>query len=123
MTPEEARRTLAVIAWIRDTNKEAQAVKSDSGYSEIKDCSYQNAVVRYYDQRSSRLVYAEGLNNSRFYADFGSYKTKLALTFSGSHGQAEDLLNSLRYSFDVYGSNKVVLNGLADSKEFVYEVR
>ena len=121
MTPEEAKRTIATIAWVRDSRREARTVISDSGSCEIRDCSYQNAVIRYYDQRASRLVYAEGLAASRCYVDFGSYTNKLALNFSGSRGTAEDLLNGLKYSFGVTGS-KVILTSDSGT-EFVFEVR
>lgn len=123
MTPEEARRTISVVAWVRDTRKEASSVQSQSGTIQLKDCTYQNGIIKYYDQLAGRLVYADGLANSRCYVDFGPYTSKLAMSFSGSSGVGEDLLNGNKYNFVVHGSSKTVLTDLSDGSEFVYEVR
>lgn len=122
MTPEEARRTIAVIAWMRYSGREARNIVSTEGSVELRDNIYQDDVIRYNDQRAGRLVFADGLKSSRFYVDFGFESRKLILNCSGSRGDAEDLCNSLNYSFEVI-SDRVVFADKADGKEYSYELR
>lgn len=122
MTPEEARRTIAVIAWMRYSSREVKTVVSTEGNVELRDNTYQDNIIRYNDQRAGRLVFADNLRSSRFYIDFGSDSQKLMLNCSGSRGDAEDLYNSLNYSFEIIG-DRVILADKVDSKEYSYELR
>jgi|GEM_PF-1657172 len=124
MKPEEARRTIATLVWIRDSGREARAVITDLGNCEIRGCSYQNGNVTYIDQMVSEIIKADGLSNPRCYADFGkNYTQKILLVFSGSSGEAEDLFNGLAYKFTVTGSKVVLADKNKNDQEYIFEVR